>query len=502
MLPSSTAEAMYWCGRYVERAQALARVISSYQRLGMDLPSARALDLKPLLALVGHQGTGALPASRAGQLQALVFDEHNPSSVLGALGAARENLRNARVVAPPELWLILNDVYKHVYAARGRSEVSILEALEQTLAAAQRFDGQRGDCMLRDPAHAFLTIGCHLERADMLLRTLGALGPVLRPQGWERAFDDVRWTGILNALGLTSTYRRVYQLNADLVQLLAHVLLREENPRSVAYCVRAIERELRYLPRAGRVRVAVAGVEREGAALSLSKGEQLGPDLECSLPSLGELHDALQATYFPAPSEASFELEDDNAEPASDDPFGYLAREHHRAHGILGLLDEMANRVASGETVEPRDLALVVRSLREFSELDHHEKEETILTPTLVAAGFDWYDGPLAAMRREHRQENHHVRVLSELTSRADAWAPETARDFVQSARDFCRFMRSHMDREQRDLFDQASRTLTNDGKNGLLIAFTAFDAKRHLDARHSQQAIEQLLDKYRPSTT
>lgn len=497
MLLSSDAEAMYWCGRYVERAQALSRVVSTYQRLGMDLPGARGLDLRPLLPLVNESGGASAPSDHAALVRALVFDDHNPSSVLGALTAARENLRGARVVAPPELWQILNRVHATVSEASGGSEATMLEALESTLAAGERFEGERSRGMLRDAAYAFLTIGCQLERADMLLRTLGLLVPLLRPNGWERAFDDVRWVGLLDALGVTSMYRRTLHSSADLPRLLGLVLVAKECPRSLAFCTDAIARELSCLPRAGRVRSTLAVVEREGASLSRSAGLALTPDLLAALPSLEALHEAVRAGYFPTHAEAVVGAPRSTAPAAAlTDPFRYLGLEHERADCALRVLAELADRAARGQPIDRADLVTVVEFLTDFAELAHHEKEESILTPELVAAGFDWYDGPLAAMRREHRQEHYFVRALSQLASETAAWSHPSTLTFVELSREFCRFMRHHMDHEQHDLFEQAARTLSVEAKDRMLAAFVSFDRQRR-ELPSAGVSVEALLLKY-----
>jgi len=497
MLLSSMAEAMYWCGRYVERAQALSRVVSSYERLSMDLPGAHALDLKPLLALVGSNDLGRTPTTRAGLLQALVFDQQSSSSVLGALNAARENLREARVMVPPELWHVLNRIHARVTEARGRSESALLEALEETLVAGQRFDGQRASGMLRDPAYAFLTIGCQLERADMLLRGLSVLLPVLHPDGWERAFDDVRWLGLLDALGLTSFYRRSHHVSADFTRLLTLVLVATDCPRSLASCLRAIERQLRALPRAGRVRAALSLAERDSLVLSGNGVEHVALDLGRVLRSLADVHAAFQASYFPSGASAAA-LQPAEASPgtATADPFEYLGSEHQSTDGALGVLDELARRVDLGEGIERSDLSTLVGLLTDFGGLNHHEKEEAILAPELIAHGFDCYDGPLAVMRREHRQEHYFLHTLGQLATQPEAWSAEAERGFVKIAREFCTFMRAHMDHERRDLFEQASRTLSTDAKSRLLAAFQDFDAQRRVtDAAAS--GLDALFSKY-----
>lgn len=496
MLLSSMAEAMYWCGRYVARAQGLSRVVSSYERLRLDLPAARPLDLRPLLALTNEPGAQKTPESRGGQLQALVFDEQNPSSVLGALAAARENLRAARGVAPSELWQVLNRCYARLGDARGRSETMALDALEDTLAAIERFEGERAGGMTRDAAYAFLTMGCQIERADVLLRTLGVLLPLLYLDGWERAFDDVRWAGLLDALGVTSAYRRRHHLWADLPALLALLLVDHDCPRSLAFCLHAVGRQLQRLPHASRVRAAVAMVERDGTALARAPSGRVEPDLQLALSSLSGLHDAVQGSYFPTGEAQSVELPSSRKPSGGpSDPFAYLGREHERAESLLGVLDEIGVQAARGAEVVRADLAAVVGLLTDFGELNHHEKEESILMPELVAGGFDWYDGPLAIMRREHQQEHYFIRALGHFASQHEAWSTETTRSFVSTVREFGHFMRSHMDHERRDLFEQASRALSGETKARLLTAFVDFDAKRQVAS--SGPSLPDLLERY-----
>src|SRR6478609_10436441 len=122
MLLSSVAEAMFWSGRYIERAQALSRTIQAVERVSLDLPGKRSPGLVPLLSLIGEPGadSAAEGAGQAKALQLLSLDSENASSVLGALRAARENLRHARVAAPPELWVALNNQYLQLVGASGQ----------------------------------------------------------------------------------------------------------------------------------------------------------------------------------------------------------------------------------------------------------------------------------------------------------------------------------------------------------------------------------------------
>jgi uncharacterized alpha-E superfamily protein len=301
MLLSSVAETMFWSGRYMERAQALARSIRAVERLSLDLPGRHALGLQPLLELVAKpaaSSNGSDP-DEAGALFALALNPDDPSSVLGALHAARENLRQARVVAPPELWLGLNSQYMSLREAPSEKTSRVLDALGTVLEAGSRIHGVLESSMARDAAYSFLTIGVELERADMLLRVLAALLPAMTTVGWEKAFDDVRWAGLLAALGVQSMYRRRHHYQLELATLLEFLLVDTTSPRSVVYCLRSIEDQLGSLPRASQVREAVARARSGAFALTHASPEEVDEKTTAVLDLLASVHMALQNAYFP-----------------------------------------------------------------------------------------------------------------------------------------------------------------------------------------------------------
>jgi hemerythrin-like domain-containing protein len=166
----------------------------------------------------------------------------------------------------------------------------------------------------------------------------------------------------------------------------------------------------------------------------------------------------------------------------ADDPFDRLTREHRVVESLLRVIDALADRAAGGGIVERRALGTVVEFLTEYGELGHHEREEGILTPVLIANGFDWFEGPLATVRREHRQEHYFYRVLGQLALQPDAWSSEDVRRFVSVARELTRFLRAHMQREEEQLFSVARQRLSAETKAALLAAFDRFDRSSHAE--------------------
>src|SRR6478609_2636491 len=411
MLLSSAAEAMFWSGRYIERAEALSRSIQAVERLSLDLPGKHENGLVPLLSLVGSgdSDAAAKDIGQAGVLRALALDADNSSSVLGALRAARENLRHARACAPPELWLALNNQYLLLSGALEQPLPRVLDALGLALEAGSRIKGVFESNMARDAAYSFLNIGVELERGDMLLRVLPALLPATTVSG--------------------------------------------------------------ELP------AAITG----------------------TLAALAAVHVALVTSYFPELSAGSLpEAEHDPAaaEPLLD-PFEYLQREHAETETVLRVLDQLAQHSEQCRSVEKDEIHAIVSYLTECGELGHHEKEEAILAPKLIEHGFDWNDGPLATMRREHRHEHMYLSVLGQLARLRSPWSLEDGRRFATDARALSHFLRSHMDHERRDLFDQAARALPAQTKETLAQAFIDFDARQQKDLAPARDRIGALIRKY-----
>jgi hemerythrin-like domain-containing protein len=184
---------------------------------------------------------------------------------------------------------------------------------------------------------------------------------------------------------------------------------------------------------------------------------------------------------------------------ATDDPFARLTAEHVVVESLLRVIDALVKQAESGKSVDRLDLADVVDFLTDFGELGHHEKEEGILTPVLIAKGFDWFTGPLASVRREHRQEHYFYRVLGQLARQAEAWSAEDGRHFVSVARECTAFLRAHMKREEHDLFQLAKKTLPPQSLRELCAAFDRFDQRpgaAELKAKLEEQR-RRLLDKY-----
>ena len=174
---SRIAEALYWMGRYLERADDTARLLDVHvhrmlAEVGEDHVGSSLLGAMGLEA--GLMGEAQVDLWSATEL--LAYDGSNPSSVAGSIRLARENARGLRETLATEVWVALNRTYhdldSNVLAARSLGPALFFQWVRERIAL---IGGLVDSILLHDDGWRFLTIGRCLERVDMTARMVGAV---------------------------------------------------------------------------------------------------------------------------------------------------------------------------------------------------------------------------------------------------------------------------------------------------------------------------------------
>src|SRR5882672_11361366 len=119
-----------------------------------------------------------------------------------------------------------------------------------------------------------------------------------------------------------------------------------------------------------------------------------------------------------------------------------LDKDHQIILRAVDVLEQMADEVKKGHSVDPHDIESVVRFLKEFGDEYHQTKEESALFPILLKTS-----GPqqakLGQMIFEHDQERSLVEGLEE------ALKTKRGEDFVHFANRLITLLRSHIYKEE-----------------------------------------------------
>jgi uncharacterized alpha-E superfamily protein len=237
---SRTAAALYWIGRYVERAEFTARLIEATMRLDAlsARPAGKAAWESALSVAAVEDGFAATGDTINPQnvSRYLSLSRDNPSSIRSCLDAARSNARAVRTALTRDAWEAINRAW---LGLQGRSSTGGMQAtlnlVEAIRAEARGFEGALHR-MLRSEAYHFISLGAAIERADNSARLIDVKYHLLLPEGESVGgrIDRDQWTTILHTVSAVTAYRWLYSEGLKPWLVAELLILRPELPRSLA----------------------------------------------------------------------------------------------------------------------------------------------------------------------------------------------------------------------------------------------------------------------------
>lgn len=313
---SRVAERVYWLGRYIERTDATARLIAVNGNLLMDLPARLPLGWWPLVNIIGSEelfqelyGAHA-EASERNVCRFMSTDTRNPGCIVNSLARARENMRNIRETMPEVAFEYVNDLCLYarnaLQGATSRSRRS--KALDGISRRAQQLEGFFSQNMLHDASWELLRLGNHIERADMTTRIIDVRSADLFVTRSDlEPFEHIQWRSILRSAYAMQAYMSSVREPVAAPLVLQFLFKDERLPRSYLRCLHAVRRSLLSLPRHEEAlrhcnraidMLNATNVSDLGAA---HKADDLHQFIDACQVRLGEMHDAIAATYFDFP---------------------------------------------------------------------------------------------------------------------------------------------------------------------------------------------------------
>lgn len=177
---SRVAESCFWLMRYVERCDAMARLLRVHSGMVLDTVLSRDKAWRPLLIIEGEgpafDARFGLEASGDGEAvqRYLTWDQDCPVSILSSLRVARENARTIRETISLEMWNSLNDFWLWMCgeAARELYEGQRQAFYEEVSNRCHLFAGLSHNTMLHEEPFDFMRLGLNLERAGQTARIL------------------------------------------------------------------------------------------------------------------------------------------------------------------------------------------------------------------------------------------------------------------------------------------------------------------------------------------
>jgi uncharacterized alpha-E superfamily protein len=254
---SRVAHSLYWMARYIERAENIARIVDVNLQLLLD---RHDLDEKQLaeywLPIV--QSTGdeeaffKLHPHATGQAvtEFLVFQMENPNSIVQTICQARENARMVRDQLTLELWEELNRLYLLVRSPQAREiwRRSPGEFFQEIKAGSLHLIGIINATLVHDEGWWFIQTGQFLERADKTTRILDVRYQTLPARGVPTEINQttaLEWSAVLRSCSAWDAYRTIHGADVHPRLVAEFLLLNDDFPRSVRFCVSELNRAVR-----------------------------------------------------------------------------------------------------------------------------------------------------------------------------------------------------------------------------------------------------------------
>lgn len=275
---SRDADSCYWIGRYVERAEATARMVDVHYHAALETPlpapngHAEDEDSNPIgwQSILAISGSADAYNARYGTqsdrdvLHFFAFDTDNSNSILRIWKNARENARSIREQIASEMWESLNISYLQM---REWDVDRVLthgphEFFQLVKNASHLFQGILNRTMLMGEARDWLDTGRFLERAGQTARLLDVkyhdllpgspngenghpVKPVADPFGIGGPLDTHGWIAVLKSVSAYEMYRKVCHDGIRPAQVVGFVVLNPQFPASVRHGIGRVEGCLR-----------------------------------------------------------------------------------------------------------------------------------------------------------------------------------------------------------------------------------------------------------------
>jgi len=250
---SRVADHCFWLGRYVERAEATARVLTVTHNLALDRELPAEHCWTPVLIVAGEapkftEKYGVSACSDGEQVQQyMTFGEENWACIRKSVAAAGENARSIREVVSLEIWEALNEC--HLWLSGEAAEQEFRENrfgfYKRVRTSMSLVLGHLRGTMLHDPPLEFIFLGVALERAGQTARFLDVHHHAMDTLGDRHQVEETAlWLSILRACSGFEPFMKRHRGIVTGEAVARFLIFEDAFPRSVAYSVTSAARRV------------------------------------------------------------------------------------------------------------------------------------------------------------------------------------------------------------------------------------------------------------------
>ena len=235
------ASNLFWMGRYIERAEHIARFMNVNYFSSLDAPNqlsqSREFVLQSIMNMVGDDDL-SINLTEEEVVYNVGLNLDKPYSIINCIKIARENANSARDLISTELYESINRFYHYVINYDPKTFVKnglydfTLNVTEGTAILRTKIRGT----LMHDEIYALIMLGINIERATQIIRIIQtkyidaqkATGSYSNPI--KNSFE---WTTLLKCAESYDMMRRHYKKAPISLTTLEFLILNPNCPRSV-----------------------------------------------------------------------------------------------------------------------------------------------------------------------------------------------------------------------------------------------------------------------------
>jgi uncharacterized alpha-E superfamily protein len=236
-------------GRYIERADHIARYSKAIYFSSLDAPILKTYDRNFVLESMLYM-TGIFDMEIVSEKDVLFkigLDTQFSNSIASNVTNVRENARSARSAISTDLWEAINKYYhivtnypQEVYLTTGLYDFTQMIS-DQTSIVSSKIYGT----LLHDEEWAIILFGLYIERGLQIIRIINSkLHDIYKIEQSGHPVNEMsfEWTNMLRCLESFDMNRKFYRSIPNREQVLEFLMLNPHSPRSISYTLNGIRR--------------------------------------------------------------------------------------------------------------------------------------------------------------------------------------------------------------------------------------------------------------------
>ncbi len=308
------ANNLFWMGRYIERAEHIARYLNVNYFSSLDaaneLSQSRQFVLRSMLFMAGDPVfDDTLQLKENEVLYDIALNVEKPFSIINCIKFARENANSARDLISTELYEAINKFYHFVmnYSSDFFVKKGLFEFTTNITESTDIIRGKIRGTLLHDEVYAVIMMGINIERATQIIRIINTKynDAIAVKNHYDYKLGDLHeWTTLLKCAESYDMMRRYYKKTPNSMNTLEFLILNPNCPRSVMNSLNQVFKHIQVINKDKQFTKGSAAffIGKIRAEYEYKLIEEIDEDLqifiENILLSLTKISERIEAEYF------------------------------------------------------------------------------------------------------------------------------------------------------------------------------------------------------------